>query len=275
MTDKRKVYNELGVKPKRAVNIARATGLTPARTVQILNQLGREHKAVYVKGKGWKKGSGVSPSPKPPPSPTPTPPAPSWQLPSPLLLSGVPGDDGGVRDHSGVGTVGLIMVPGVCPLWECYPVNQTAGQHRGLIGQIEGFDQLQVAIDLINAHRRDGDHLAIVGTGNVPAKRMVDMGVNVYFAEMNAQAGWEPYGNWENALSYRANMDGWPHAHPSWGVYGSVGLQQYAEYHAGIYNAQGQVVGYENHPQGLTGYYAIFSIQGMGDTNSWPYFEGR
>jgi hypothetical protein len=189
-------------------------------------------------------------------------------------MSGVYGDDEHSLDpetgkpRKGVGTIGNILVPGVCPLWECKPVN---GVGRGLLGQIEGQEQLQIAIDLINEHKKPGDHLAIVGTGNVHAEKMVEIGVTVYFIELNAQAGWEPYGNYGKMHWTAETKDGWPWVYPSYGVYVPVSLQQYAEYHPEITKDGGKTWQISPVPQGIEPYFAIFSGQGMGNMNSWPY----
>ncbi len=210
------------------------------------------------------------PKPKPPPDPEHQPgpkPAPSWTLPSPLVMSGVYGDNDWYGDHkSEIGTLAQILVPGVCPLWECRPMN---GAGRGLLGQIEGRDQLQAALDLLEEHKQPGDHLAIVGTGNVKADRMIEAGVTVAFYELNAQASWEPYGN-TNKILFQGHQDGWPHVYPSYGVYVPVSLQEYAAYHPQVTDDGGKTWTTSPTPQGLAPYYAVFSGQGMTDTNSWP-----
>ncbi len=217
------------------------------------------------------------PEPAPDPEHQPEPkPAPSWTLPSPLVMSGVVGDLDFVTDpntgkpRAGIGTVGRIAASSVCPLWECRPVN---GQGRGWLGQIEGQDQLQAALDQITERRQPGDHLAIVGTGNVKADRMIEAGVNVAFYELNAQAGWEPYGNTDKIL-FQGHQDGWPYVYPSYGVYVPVSLQEYAAYHPQVTDDGGKTWTTSPTPQGLAPYYAVFSGQGMSDTDSWGALGG-
>ena len=176
-------------------------------------------------------------------------------------------DPDSANNHKGVGTIGKIIEPGVCPLWECYPVG---GGARGLCGQIEGWDQLQVAIDLIQKHRRPGDHLAIVSTLNVSAVRMLEIGVNVCFYEMNAQAGWEPYGN-QARMEYTAHKDGWLYCYPSYGVYIPVSLVEYFEYIPMVWDYTINDFVRGTKPQGHPDkQFAIFSAEGTGDTSSWP-----
>lgn len=216
----------------------------------------------------WGEYQVAHPKPKPkPPEPKPpngTKPPPSWTLPSALIMTA--SDPSSANGHVGVGTIGRIIEPGVCPLWECTPVS---GGGRGLLGQVEGEDQLDVALALIAKHRQPGDHLAIVGTGNVRADRMVAAGVTVAFYELNAQAGWEPYGNTAR-LVFQGYQDGWPYVYPSYGCYDGVWLQDYRSYVPMVWSdaAKGFVPGTK--PQGLAPYFACFSAEGMGDTDSWP-----
>ncbi len=267
MTAKRRVYEQLTTKPKTPAAIAKVIGFTATRTAQILQQLVKEGKAVH-KPKGYVKGSGVPPAPHPPPTPPPPPPkptpTPSWTLPGPLIMTA--SDPGSANDHPGVGTIGRIVVPGVCPLWRCDTV--TGPARVGWLGQIEGQDQLGVALELL-ADKPAGDSKAIVGTGGVNADRMVAAGVNVAFAELNAQAGWEPYGN-AARICFQLQQDGFPHVYPSYGCYDGIGLQAYADYVPEMWDpvSGGFVPG--TAPQGLADYYACFSAEGMTDTDSWP-----
>jgi hypothetical protein len=212
-------------------------------------------------------------NPKPPPTPPPPPPPskpPSWNLPSPLVMSGVYGDNDWYGDHkSDIGTLAQIVVPGVCPLWRC---DTLSGPPRtGWLAQIEGEDQLGTALELL-ADKPAGDSKAIVGTGNVKADRMLAEGVNVAFYELNAQASWEPYGN-TNKILFQGHQDGWPYVYPSYGVYVPVSLQDYAEYHPQVTDDGGQTWYTSPTPQGIAPYYAIFSGQGMGDTDSWRFLS--
>jgi hypothetical protein len=188
-------------------------------------------------------------------------PAPSWSLPGPLVMTASNPD--AANDHAGVGTIGRIIdQTDACPLWECKP---TSGTGRGLLGQIEGRVQVQQCLDLIKKHRQDGDHLAVVCTLNVDASPLVNVGVNVCFAEMNAQAGWEPYGNAVRMLA-QAYADGWTYAEPSYGCYWQVGLADYEQYVPMVWSqsTNGFVAG--RIKQGLPGkQFAVFSAEGATD----------
>jgi hypothetical protein len=214
----------------------------------------------------WGEYQVAHPKPKPkppPPKPPPTTP-PTWTLPGPLVESGVFGDSDwhNLMTH---GTIAEIRVPGVCPLWECF---QVGGSGHGWLGQIEGHDQLQTAVDLLEAHRQPGDHLAIVGTLNVPVASILHL-VNVCFAELNAQASWEPYGN-ANRILFQAHQDGWPYAKPNYGVYMPVSLQDYFDYVPEVWDPATNSFVPGTEPQGHPGRdFGVFSAQGAGDTNSW------
>jgi hypothetical protein len=208
------------------------------------------------------------PKPKPPhpPDPPKPPPAPpSWTMPGPLILTA--SDPGSANGHAGVGTIGRIVVSGVCPLWRC---DNVAGPPRvGWLGQIEGEAQLDVALGMLSS-KPAGDSKAIVGTGGVKADPMVAAGVNVCFIELNAQAGWEPYGN-EARLEFQGYQDGWPHVYPSYGCYDEIGLQNYAEYVPDVWDPVSGTMIPGHEAQGIADEFAVFSAEGMGDTNSWPY----
>ena len=215
--------------------------------------------------KVWGEYQTAHPKPKPP-KPTPPPPGdpPTWTLPGPLVESGVYGDSDwhNLMTH---GTIAEIKVPGVCPLWECTAVN---GSGHGWLGQIEGHDQKQQAVDLLEAHMKPGDHLAIVGTLNVPVHDILHL-VNVCYAELNAQAGWEPYGNAAKIL-FQAHQDGWTYAKPNYGVYVPVSLQDYFDYVPEVWDSATNRFVPGTEPQGHPGSdFGVFSAQGAGDTNSW------
>jgi hypothetical protein len=208
----------------------------------------------------------------PPPPPPPPVPAPSWTLPGPLVFTA--SDPNAANGHAGVGTIGKIInldpdgsTP-VCPLWECFQAG--GGGPRGLCGQVEGQGQLQVAFDLIQHHRQNGDHLAVVGTGGVPAARLVAIGVTSFFMEGNAQVGWEPYGNAAELLDQALRVDGWPHAKISYGVYDGVSLAAYAANVPMVWDyARNELVA-GTQAQGLPGKdFAVYSAEGIGDCASW------
>lgn len=263
MTEKRRVYLQLTKTPKTPAAIGKTVGLTATRTAKILQQLVKEGKAVH-KPKGYVLGTGVPPKPPPtPPPPIPPKPKPSWTLPGPLIMTA--SDPGSANGYPGVGTIGRIVVSGVCPLWRCDPVS---GSGVGWLGQIEGQAQLDIALGMLNS-KPAGDSKAIVGTGGVNADRMIAAGINVAFAELNAQSGWEPYGN-AARICFQLHQDGFPYVYPSYGCYDGIGLQDYAAYVPDVWSTDtnGMVPGTE--PQGLADYYACFSAEGMTDTDSWP-----
>lgn len=210
--------------------------------------------------------SATSPPPKPPPAPA-KPPKASWWLPSPLILTASdPGAADGKLQH---GTIGRIIIPGVCPLWRCDAID---GSGTGWLAQIEGYDQLETALGYLR-DKPPGDSRAIVGIGNVPANRMLDLGVNVAFYELNAQAGWEPYGN-EERMVFQGHQDGWPFVYPSYGCYDGIGLQHYRDYVPLVWDNTINDFVRGTRPQGLAPVFAVFSAEGMGDTDSWPVLEG-
>lgn len=219
-----------------------------------------------VPGWAWTIGGELDakafvPPAKPKPPPKPPLPKPSWSLPGPFVMTASNPD--AANGKAGVGTIGrLIDQIEACPLWECKPVS---GPGRGLVAQIEGEHQVEQCLELLRRHRKPGDHLAVVGTLNVKAKPLLDFDVNVCFAELNAQAGWEPYGNTARIM-FQAHQDGWPHAVPSYGCYWDVGLDDYARYVPMVWdNARSEfVAGAE--PQGVPGRdFAIFSAEGATD----------
>jgi hypothetical protein len=205
----------------------------------------------------------AQPPPKPKPPPAPPLPKPSWSLPGPFVMESNPGSPGSANGKAGVGTIGRIIDQiEACPMWECRPVS---GSGRGLCGQIEGEHQVDQAKELFKRHRQPGDHLAIVGTLNVKAKPLLDIGVNFCWAELNAQSGWEPYGNAARLLA-QAFQDGWVYAEPSYGCYWSTGLDDYQRYVPMIWDYTKNDFVQGTKPQGLPGRnFAIFSAEGATD----------
>lgn len=227
--------------------------------------------------KRWRK---THPLPKPRPKPKPPSPPPaataSWSIPGPIILTASDPDaaldPATGKPRAGVAAIGVIVVPGVCPLWR---VTTTSGTPRtGWVAQIEGADQIDIAYSLLK-DKPVSDSRAIIGTGNVPATRMAELGVNSAFYELNAQAGWEPYGNAARIL-FQGHQDGYEYVMPSYGVYDGVGLKDYADYVPMIWDSQtnGFIRGSE--PQGLpTSALCIFLAEGMSNTNSWPYLASK
>lgn len=205
------------------------------------------------------------PKPKPPaPKPAPPPPAPpSWRLPGPVILDGSPDqgqhiDPATGKPYKGIGSVGVIWIPGVCPLWRVTPVN---GSGVGWCAQIEGADQIQQAAAFLKTYPKPGDSVCVVTTGNLrtapPA--MLAVGCNTAFMEVNAQALPDASGESDAQLQQIRN-DGYLHTSLSFGVYDQIGLQHYLD---------------ECTAKGIMGQLAevgwmVFSGAGMGDTNSWP-----
>jgi hypothetical protein len=110
-----------------------------------------------------------------------------------------------------------------------------------------------------------------VSTLNTPAASLIAAGITVCFFELNAQAGWEPYGN-VGKLDFQADQDGWSvgRRFASYGCYDGVGLQDYRDYVPLVTDDGGKTWHRASAPQGLEPYFACFSAEGMGDTNSWP-----
>lgn len=209
------------------------------------------------------------PPSQPPPLPEKQPPASSWFLPGPIILN-ASDPDGCLnpatgKPRAGIGSIGTIVVPGVAPVWRVIPVH---GAGVGWVAQIEGPGQVAGAVDYLRSVPST-DSRAVVSTLNTSAAPLLDLGVTACFYELNAQAGWEPYGN--NArLAFQAGRDGWPHAHPSYGVYVPVSLAEYGAYVPMVWDAGSNQFVRGTRPQGFGPEpWMVFSSSGMGDTDSW------
>ena len=193
--------------------------------------------------------------PRPKPNPKPAPahvPASTWTLPGPVILTA--SDPGAANGHAGVGSIGVIEVGGVCPLWKV----TSGGGKVGWCAQIEGSDQINIAI--ANLKGRDGD-TCIVSTLNLPdapGRVLAETGCNTVFAEVNAQALPDESGD-VGAMLAQGRNDGWAHVSVSFGVYDQVGLQHYLSALAALPDAKAIGAGW-----------MVFSAEGMGDTSSWP-----
>ena len=191
---------------------------------------------------------------------------PSFVITHPLILSGNFGDPGALYGHDGVGSVGRIVDEGNgAPLWKITAGNTPDGAPLGWVAQVEGDGQIDTALGFRAQH--PDDPFAIIGIGGTNPHRFIEAGITTYLVELNGQVALEPYANTEHMV-WQIGHEGWPHVHPSYGVYGSMSLADYANYDPLVW--RNGVLRRLGRPQGLDVPGAVFSADGCSDTGSWP-----